>query len=418
VRDFPKPCPNELGHGSRFSPGSAKLSSAVSLPASSPNRRLGVHAAEPARILLFDTTAHAAPWPLFLEDLRGLADQYPNRVGWRFVDESRFLAPRSMPNRVATRVLDWVTMNVRNRHHRAIAYRAAARIIGYRRHPVSTAALNHELMREAAAFRPHLLLVLMGFHIEPGVLAAIRSETGAIAVNYATDDPFNPRTGTPELLRSIPEYDLYATTKRAVVPDLQRAGVRDVRYVRFGYKSSVHFADPPVAQSEWKRFAADVAFAGEADADRLPFFRKLIGAIPDLNLALYGGLWNRDHQLKRFFRGPVRGRDFRMALGAAKIVVNLVRRENRDDHVMRTFEGPACGAFMLHERTESHLEVFREGKEAAFFESSDELIDKVRYYLTHEHERERIRQAGHALTLSAGHSYHHRLDQILQTTLF
>jgi len=367
--------------------------------------------------LLFDTTAHAAPWPLFLEDLCGLAHQDPNRVGWRFVDEARFLAPRSMANRVATRILDWITMNVRNRRRRAVAYRTAAQILRYRRHPVSTVALNHELMQEAAAFRPHLLLVLMGFPIEPGVLAAIRSETGAIAVNYATDDPFNPRTGTPELLRSIPEYDLYATTKRAVMPDLKRAGVRDVRYVRFGYKSSVHFSDPPVAESEWKRFAADVAFAGEADADRLPFFRSLIGAIPDLNLALYGGLWNRDRQLRRFFRGPVRGRDFRMALGGAKIVVNLVRRENRDDHVMRTFEGPACAAFMLHERTESHLEVFREGKEAAFFESSDELIDKVRYYLTHEHERERIRQAGHARTLGGGNSYGDRLEEILRTAL-
>jgi spore maturation protein CgeB len=406
------------GRGSRSLSGSTKLSSAVDLPAPSLNRRLGPRTtAAPARILLFDTTAHAAPWPLFLEDLRDLAQEDPNRVGWRFVDEGRFLAPRSLTNRVATRLLDWVTLNVRNRRCRAIAYRAAVKMLGYRRHPVSSAALNDELMREATAFRPHLLVVLMGFHIDPGVLAAIRSETGAIAVNYATDDPFNPRTGTPELLRSIPEYHLYATTRRAVVPDLKRAGVRDTRYVRFGYKSSVHFPDPPVAQSEWNRFAADVAFAGEADADRLPFFRSLIEAIPDLNLALYGGLWNRDNQLGKYFRGTVRGRDFRMALGGAKIVINLVRRENRDDHVMRTFEGPACGAFMVHERTESHLEVFREGKEAAFFESSDELIDKVRYYLTHEHERERIRQAGHARTLSGGNSYRDRLEEIFQAAL-
>jgi hypothetical protein len=364
--------------------------------------------------LLFDTTAHAAPWPLFLEDLRHLADQCPSRIRWSFVDEGRFLVQRSLANRVATRILDWVTMNIRNRRRRAIAYRAAARILRYRRHPVSSAALNHELIREAVAFRPHLLVVLMGFHIAPGVLAAIRRETGAIAVNYATDDPFNPRTGTPELLRSIPEYDLYATTRRAVMPDLKRAGVRDMRYVRFGYKSSVHFPDPPVVQNEWKRFGADVAFAGEADADRLPFFKSLVGAIPDLNLALYGGLWNRDRQLGRYFRGTVRDRDFRMALGGAKIVVNLIRRENRDDHVMRTFEGPACGAFMLHERTDSHLEVFQEGREAAFFESSDELIDKVRYYLTHEHEREQIRQAGHVRTLSGGNSYRDRLEEILE----
>ena len=95
-------------------------------------------------------------------------------------------------------------------------------------------------------------------------------------------------------------------------------------------------------------------------------------------------------------------------------MVNLVRRENRDDHVMPTFESPAYGAFMLHERTESHLDIYKEGRDADFFESSEELIDKVRYYLLHDHERERIRQAEYSRTMSAGHSYRNRLEQILQ----
>jgi len=370
--------------------------------------------ASPVRILLFDTTAHASPWPLFLEDLGGLAHENPDHLRYTFVDEARFLQQPSFSDRATTRVLDWVTMNVRNRRRRAIAYRTASRLLGYRRHPVSSSVLNEALMTTAADFRPNLVVVVMGFHIAPEVIAAIRDEIGAITVNYATDDPFNWRIGTPELIQSIPHYDVYATTKQAIIPDVKRAGGRDVRYVRFGYKSSVHFYDPPVLPDEQKRFSADVAFAGEADADRLPFFRALLRAIPHLNLALYGGLWNRDGELRRYFRGPVRGRDFRMAHGGAKVVVNLVRRENRDDHVMRTFEAPACGAFMLHERTESHLDIYKEGRDAAFFGSSEELIDKVRYYLRHDHERERIRQAGYARTISAGHSYRNRLEQILQ----
>jgi spore maturation protein CgeB len=379
-----------------------------------PTARFHRAGASPLRILLFDTTAHASPWPLFLEDLGGLAHENPDHFRYAFVDEARFLLQRSFSDRATTRVLDWVTMNVRNRRRRAISYRAASRLLGYRRHPVSSSALNEALMTKATEFRPNLMVVLMGFHIAPEVVAAIRNEIGAITVNYATDDPFNWRTGTPELIKSIPHYDVYATTKRAIIPDVKRAGGRDVRYVRFGYKSSVHFYEPPVLPDEQKRFSADVAFAGEADADRLPFFRALLRAIPNLNLALYGGLWNQDGQLRRYFRGAVRGRDFRMAHGGAKIVVNLVRRENRDDHVMRTFEAPACGAFMLHERTESHLDIYKEGRDAAFFESSDELIDKVRYYLLHEHERERIRQAGYSRTISGGHSYRNRLEQILQ----
>lgn len=388
--------------------------SELTATSSAPTAGFRAAGASPQRILLFDTTAHAPPWPLFLEDLDGLTHENPDHFRYTFVDEARFLLPRSFSNRATTRVLDWVTLNVPNRRRRAIAYRAASRLLGYRRHPVSSSLLNEALMTKAAEFRPNLVVVLMGFHIAPEVVAAIRNEIGAITVNYATDDPFNWRTGTPELIKSIPHYDIYATTKQAIIPDVKRAGGREVRYVRFGYKSSVHFYDPPLLPDERKRFSADVAFAGEADADRLPFFRALLRAIPNLNLALYGGLWNQDGQLRSYFRGPVRGRAFRMAHGGAKIVVNLVRRENRDDHVMRTFEGPACGAFMLHERTESHLDIYKEGRDAAFFESSDELIDKVRYYLLHDHERERIRQAGYSRTISAGHSYRNRLEQILQ----
>jgi hypothetical protein len=366
---------------------------------------------------LFDTSAHSAPWPLFLEDLQTLARHKPERLRYAFVDEAEFLCRRSLSTRIATRTLDWVTMKVRNHRCKAWAYRAAATVLRYRRHPVSSAALNRALAARAIDFRPDLVVILMGFHISPQVLAEIRSQTGAMLVNYATDDPFNRRLGTPELIRSIPQYDLFASTKRAIKEDLARAGARDVRYVRFGYKPSVHYPEPPRTASECQRFDADVAFVGEGDADRLPFFEALIEAIPDLKLALYGGLWNQDRRLRRYFRGSVRGRDYRMALGGAKIVVNLVRRENRDDHVMRTFEAPACGAFVLHERTESHLEIFDEGREAAFFDSGEELVDKVRYYLGHDHEREQIRQAGHVRTVTEGHSYSHRLQEIIHTAL-
>jgi hypothetical protein len=369
------------------------------------------------RILLFDTTAHSLPWPLFLEDLQQLSRERPHGFTFTFVDEAKFLRRRTVALRLATRGLDWLTLNLRKKRHRAIAYGLASNLFHYRRHPVFESDLNCELVDRAISCKPDLVLVLMGFHIAPGSLAAIKAATRATTVNYATDDPFNPRIGTRNLLESIPSYDLYACTKRAIMEDVSRAGCNNVRYVRFGYKPSVHFPDPPQSAEELRNFGADVAFVGEGDADRLPFFTILVDAIPNLNLALYGGLWNLRSSTRRYFRGGVRGRQFRMALGGAKIAVNLVRRENRDDHVMRTFEGPACGAFMLNERTDDHLDMFKEGHEAAYFSSAEELVDKVQYYLTHDTERERIRRAGHVRTLTAGHSYRHRLEEIIDTAL-
>jgi spore maturation protein CgeB len=70
---------------------------------------------------------------------------------------------------------------------------------------------------------------------------------------------------------------------------------------------------------------------------------------------------------------------------------------------------------MLGERTEEHLDLFREGVEAEFFSSNDELSDKVRYYLAHPEQRLRIAAAGRERCLKDGYSYSDRLRSILET---
>ncbi len=54
---------------------------------------------------------------------------------------------------------------------------------------------------------------------------------------------------------------------------------------------------------------------------------------------------------------------------------------------MRTLEIPACGGFMLHERSDEVLELFEEGKDVACFSTPQELKEKINYYLNHEEER-------------------------------
>ncbi len=53
------------------------------------------------------------------------------------------------------------------------------------------------------------------------------------------------------------------------------------------------------------------------------------------------------------------------------------------------------GAFYLVEAFDELADFFEPDKEIVFFENSEELIEKSKYYLAHPLNRERIRQAGY-----------------------
>jgi spore maturation protein CgeB len=308
---------------------------------------------------------------------------------YRFVDESHWLEPGPR----------W-----------RLIHRVVFRLLG--RRPPGYWRFNHHILKTALCFRPQAMLVIKGAYLSPRILGQVRARTGAVLINYATDDPFNRVNSTRAIMESLPLFDIYATPRQANIFDLRRAGCRQVLFLPFGYDPAVHFPERLADSNEQRCWASDVTFAGGADSDREPFLRAL-ATEPALSLALYGGYWNRIPGLKAYWRGFAYERDYRLALAASKIALCLVRRANRDGHVMRTFELPACAAFMLAERTEEHLELFEEGQEMACFETVQELVDKARYYLAHESERQQIAASGYRRVTSAPYTYRHRVAELL-----
>jgi spore maturation protein CgeB len=338
------------------------------------------------RILYTETTAY---YPSSAHFLEALERREANGEGeFRFLDEAKFIpAAASLAGRIANRIV-------------------GRPLQGYRE-------LNRALVEQAAAFSPDLILIGKGSCFAASTLRAVKAATGATLVNWATDDPFNRADSSRDLLESIPVYDLYVCTKRAVVPDVIAAGCACASYVRFGYKPEVHFPEPAANEDEKSKFSCDVMFAGGCDEDRAPYFAALVRALPDVKLHLYGGYWDRVRELRSYARGFAVARDYRLAVAGAKIAANLVRRSNRDDHVMRTFEIPACGGFMLAERSATHSELFADGEEAAFFSSPEEFTAQVKSYLARDAAREQIAVAGRRAVMNGGHSYDHRLAEII-----
>jgi len=102
----------------------------------------------------------------------------------------------------------------------------------------------------------------------------------------------------------------------------------------------------------------------------------------------------------------------KIALGFGVVSAPDFRERPRYQIRLRDFEAPMCGAFYLMEHQDEIREFFRIGEEIETFRNADELVDKTRYYLSHEEARERIRRAGHARA-QKDHTWQKRLTDVL-----
>lgn len=130
-----------------------------------------------------------------------------------------------------------------------------------------------------------------------------------------------------------------------------------------------------------------------------------------------GGKWNdyKNYNSNLIVEGAgLRGEDYCKSLQATRINLCFLRKINFDQQTTRSVEIPACGGFMMAERTAEHLAMFEEGKEAAFFSNNEELLDKCSYYLAHEQERAVIAELGLKRCIASDYSNRGMIRNILK----
>ncbi|MBD3868992.1 MAG: glycosyltransferase [Acidobacteria bacterium] len=269
---------------------------------------------------------------------------------------------------------------------------------------------------KAVSRRPYdLLWIDKGLMIAPGALSRareIRPEMKMVA--YSPDDMMNPGNQTRRYLARLPLHDLVVTTKSYNVPELTDLGARNVFFVGNAYDPELH-RPMKLSPQEQDRFGSEVGFVGAYEEDRAD--SMIHAAKAGIPITVHGPGWEhcRDrHPNLRIGESFLRGADYTRAVVGSRINLGFLRKVNRDLQTTRSIEIPASGAFMLAERTDEHLELFREGVEAEFFDSDDEMIDKCRYYLANEQKRQAVAGAGLARCRESGYSNQDRLAAILK----
>lgn len=109
---------------------------------------------------------------------------------------------------------------------------------------------------------------------------------------------------------------------------------------------------------------------------------------------------------QRFFE------DMAHLYASTRVVFN---RSIRNDINMRVFEALASGSLLLTNdlTANGQTELFQDGVHLAVYRDGAELLERLRYYLAHEQEREQLAAVGRAEVL-AKHTYRQRMATILQ----
>lgn len=284
-------------------------------------------------------------------------------------------------------------------------------------HPLMIKEFNAAVVREATLLRPHLLFVFKGYMMTRETIEAVR-KLGAVTINFWPD--VSVMAHGPLIPRAMSAYDWVFTTKTFGVGDMRRQlGVTRASFMPHGFDPEVHSAIALDA-TDLDRYACDVSFIGTWSPKKQHLLERLVHLRPDVSLRIWGGLWPTNiPTLRAVIMGrSISGSEYSKAISASKINLGILSEvrpgsSDGDKITSRTFEIPAVGSFMLHERTDEFANYFVDGTECATFSDGDDMAAKVGFYLSHDDERRRIAAAGHARCLASGYSIDDRVAEVI-----
>ena len=261
------------------------------------------------------------------------------------------------------------------------------------------------------------IFIVKGVRIFPKTLQKLKkNHPSCKLIVWSLDDMYAKHNQTLFYRFGLKYYDLVVTTKsyNCNSNELPALGAKKILFQNNSFSPNLH---RPCKCSEKQTYNHDVIFIGTAEEERA----KAIYFIANngIKVHVYGTHWDSKiyykyhHDNIIFHNKELIGPDYRRAISCSKICLSFLRKINRDVQTARTVEIPACGGFMIGERTIEQSSLFKEGFEAEYFSTNPELLQKVRYYLNNELQRSKIAKNARNRCLASGYSFVERAKEIL-----
>lgn len=256
--------------------------------------------------------------------------------------------------------------------------------------------MNKMLLETVYRYNPDLMFtVLFRNELDKKVVNEISTQTETKTINWFCDDHWRFDSYSRYW---APMFNWVVTTAKSALP----------RYEEIGYENVIH-AQWACNHFLYRKLGLphlyDVTFVGQPHGNR----RQVIGSLrkAGIDVKVWGYGWPT---------GRVSQSEMIKIFNQSKINLNLsnASRPGVEQIKGRDFEVPGCGGFLITGYAENIEEYFNVGKEIVCYRDVDDLIDKIRYYLKHDDEREAIANAGYVRVLRE-HTYEKRFLNIFRT---
>lgn len=280
------------------------------------------------------------------------------------------------------------------------------------RRPARMARFMRTIVSDLRSSPVKLLITTGAAPLSARTLRAIQG-LGIVVVNFSSDDPWNEGLKARWFLEALRCYDHVFTPRRSNLADLTGIGCHSIHYLPFGYDpQSLEEVEP----TRGRELVDSLLFVGGGDEDRRRFMAALQTA--GIDPTLVGAYWDRWPETRARALGILKPEEVTWLTRRAPVNLVMVRRANRDGHVMRSIEAAAAGGCLLVEDTDEHRDLFgRDGESVRYFRGANEAASRYRELLDDEAERLRLRVSVQQRMASGAHRYSDRLRTIVETAL-
>jgi hypothetical protein len=250
--------------------------------------------------------------------------------------------------------------------------------------------------------KPLYIFTLRGEKLSLDLIERFK-ESGCITILWFTMIPLEDW-----MIPFAKAQDFVMTNVEDHVDFFQKRGVQNVRWFHQGFAPEFFGIDGEREVPEGPCYA-DVAMVGSMGN---PIYNKRCERALLLKKNRFDVKWWGPH-LSRDFRREVYMKDFADVVRHTKIFIGEdADIPIRDRYLSnRSLAVIGCGGFYLCKRTPGIEFFFDIEHECDVYETNDEMIEKVRYYLDHEEKRKAIASKGREKILN-NYTYKHQMKKI------